>query len=110
MTEYFRRYHRYPVFTRAVVTLKEWAHPRQVTTQVTNISQGGIGLYTDVPLEQTTPVSVELAYPDIVGTGPGEHLQGRVASLLKQYDRYFMGIVFDEPLTHEHLMKILRWE
>jgi hypothetical protein len=105
-----RRYHRYQVFTKAVVTVRSREGSGRMTTQVNNISQGGIGLYIDVPLEKATPVSVELT--DLVNESrtDAEPLKGRVASLSKQMNHYFMGIAFDVPISYDHLMKLLQWD
>jgi len=88
MHENYRRYQRYSVSARALLTRRDTGSPERLTTQVTTISQGGMGFYASTPLEKTTPVSIEL----LIGNPVLEILDGKIASISSQGDNYFIGI------------------
>jgi c-di-GMP-binding flagellar brake protein YcgR len=107
MTTAFRRYHRYQIFAKAIVKAKYQSGKTMFESQVNNISQGGMGVYTDAPLMKSTPVFVELSFPPSDNAVEDTIIEGSVASLTEYDDRYFMGIVFDKVIPHENFMKII---
>ena len=106
----FRRFHRYQVFAKAVVKAKYESGQAMLESQVNNISQGGMGVYTESPLMKSTPVFVELSFPPSDNVMEETVIEGSVASLTEHDDHYFMGIVFDKVISHENFMKIINLE
>jgi len=102
MYENYRRYQRYSVSAKALITQRDTDSPETMTTQVTTISQGGMGFYAAVPLRKATPVKVEL----LIG-GPGmEILDGKIASICLEGNNYFVGIAFDRDIPYERFLEI----
>jgi hypothetical protein len=102
MHENYRRYQRYSVSARALLTRRDTGSPERLTTQVITISQGGMGFYASTPLEKTTPVSIEL----LIGNPGLEILDGKIASICSQGDNYFIGIAFDREIPYERFVEI----
>jgi len=100
----YRRYPRFSIFAKAVITRRDAGAPGKVDAMVNTISQGGMGFYSEVLLEKTTLVSVEL----MIGSSEGaETLEGRIASICPQGKDYFMGIAFDREISYERLAEIV---
>ena len=102
MYENYRRYQRYSISARALITPRDIGSPETLTTQVTTISQGGMGFYADVPLRKTTPVTVEL----LIGRPGMEILEGKIASISLEGNNYFVGIAFDRDIPYERFIEI----
>ena len=102
MYENYRRYQRYSVSASALLTRRDTHSPERLTTQVTTISQGGMGFYASTPLAKTTPVSIEL----LIGNPGLEILDGKIASICSQGDNYFIGIAFDREIPYERFVEI----
>jgi len=109
MAEGFRRYHRYQIIGEAVIIPRRESGLKPISSQVNNISQGGIGIYTDVPLEMSSEVRVKLLFLEDNLRGEENLLNGRVAFLSKNDDQYFLGISFDHAITYELFMKMINW-
>ena len=102
MHENYRRYQRYSVSAKALITRRDTESPETMTTQVSTISQGGMGFYAAVPLQKTTPVMVEL----LLGSPGMGILKGKIASISSQGNNYFVGIAFDSEIPHERFIEI----
>ncbi len=100
----YRRYPRFSVFAKAVITRRDAGSPGRLAAMVNTISQGGMGFYTDVFLEKATPVSVELLFGSSV---PADELDGKVASICSQGNDYFVGIAFDKEISYERLAEMV---
>jgi hypothetical protein len=100
----YRRYPRYTVNAKALITRRDKSSPEKLTAQVNTISQGGIGFYSDTFLGKSTPVTVELL---IDAVGRTEVLEGRIASICTQEQDYFVGISFDEAISEDRFEAIL---
>ncbi len=100
----YRRYPRFSIFAKAIIRRKDTGLPGKVNATVNTISQGGIGFYSEVLFEKTTPVLVELMISGFEGTGT---LEGRIASVCPQGKDYFMGIAFDREIPYERLAEIV---
>ena len=100
----YRRYPRYSVNARALITRRDESSPEKLTTQINTISQGGIGFYSDTFLGKSTPVTVELL---IDAAGRIEILEGKIASICTQEKDYFVGIAFDKAISEERFEEIL---
>ncbi|UCG78475.1 MAG: PilZ domain-containing protein [Nitrospirota bacterium] len=106
----YRRYHRYQVFATAVLTTKSLGRSKLLSTQVNNISQAGLGVYSTRPIMHSTKVMVELSFMSDDGGEEKELIEGSVASLVKEQDHYFVGIAFNNIIPHESFMKMIKQE
>ena len=100
----YRRYPRYSVNARALITSLNDSSSEKLTTQINTISQGGIGFYSNTFLEKSTPVTVELL---INAFGRIDILEGRIASICSQENDYFVGIAFDNAISEDRFADIL---
>ena len=100
----YRRYPRYSVNARALITRRDERFPEKLSTQINTISQGGIGFYSDTFLGKSTPVTVELL---IDAAGRIEILEGKIASICTQEKDYFVGIAFDKAISEDRFAEIL---
>jgi hypothetical protein len=96
-----RRYPRYALSARAVITGRQRNSAGRLATQVTNISLGGVGLYSDIFWEETTPVTVEF----LSGNSGKDIFDGRIASVSLEGDNYFMGVSFDREISYDRLSR-----
>lgn len=106
MNNNFRKYRRYSVSAQAVIRRRDVGSLEGLTTQVNNISQGGMGVYTNVHMEKATPVSVELLFhcPDGIGK---DIFLGRVASVSPLGKDFFVGIAFDTEISYDRFVEII---
>jgi hypothetical protein len=100
----YRRYPRFSILGKAVITRRDEGSPGRLTAMVNTISQGGMGFYTDVFFEKTTPVSVELLFDS---SDTADALPGRIASICSQGKDYFVGIAFDREIPYERLAEMV---
>ena len=106
MNDNFRRYRRYLVSGQAVIKGYDTRSPWGLTTQVNNISQGGMGVYTNVRMEKATPVSIELLFHCSNWIGK-DVLAGRVASVSSIGSDFFVGIAFDNEISYDRFEEII---
>ena len=99
----YRRYPRYSVNARALITRRDESSPEKLTTQINTISQGGMGFYSNTFLGKSTPVTVELL---VDAFGWIEIFEGKIASICSQEEDYFMGISFDEAISDDRFAAI----
>ncbi len=104
MTENYRRYKRYSICAKAVLTRQGDGSPERLTVQVNTISQGGMGFYTNVRLEKATPVSVELVLDP---PGGQDVFEGRIASICPQGNDYFTGVAFTSDISYDHFVGLI---
>jgi len=100
----YRRYRRYSVLARAMIVRRDDGSPGKLPAQINTISQGGLGFYTGVLLEKSTPVFVELLDSVFGGIGVFE---GRIASVCPVGDNYFTGVAFDTDISYERFVEII---
>ncbi|VAX32700.1 hypothetical protein MNBD_NITROSPIRAE02-844 [hydrothermal vent metagenome] len=117
MIQNLRRHHRYPILATAVVEVKNDKNPQPVEAMVSSISQSGMGVYSYVPLEKGTPVTIEVTFISVKGIKENDTAEGRVVWLSKMGKIYFVGIAFDEelnpvkqPRLYEHFFKVISWD
>jgi hypothetical protein len=103
--ENYRRYQRYSVSAKAVIRRQVAETQEGLTTQVSTLSQGGMGFYTDVLMEKATPVSIEFLFSALQGVKQ-EVLTGRIASVCSQEKDYFVGIAFDREISYDRFMEM----
>ena len=106
MLENYRKYQRYSVSAKAMIRRLSAEAQEEVTTQVNTISQGGMGFYTDVFMERSTPVSIEFLFGAFDGLEKGI-LTGKIVSVCSQEKDYFVGIAFDNEISYEHFVEII---
>lgn len=107
MYKEYRRYPRYPISTKAVITIRDEGSDENLTTQAITISQGGMGVYTNVFMYKATPVSVALLFHTSDGTPKSDIFNGRIASVCSQETDYFVGIAFDSEISYDRFIKII---
>jgi len=107
MYEKFRRYPRYQISTKAVLTSRNGGSSESLTSQVVTISQGGMGIYTNRHMEKATPVSVELLLHTHDGAATTDAFEGRIASVCSHEEDYFVGIAFDREIAYDRFMDII---
>jgi c-di-GMP-binding flagellar brake protein YcgR len=107
-----RRHKRIPLTGSAVLKLKDQDQSLHAMTR--DISISGIGLYSDIPLEDNMEVSLVINFISISGLIKTDSVGGRIVYVRKLEDIYFMGIEFDkeinqekQPFLYEHLQRIL---
>ncbi len=117
MIRNLRRHHRYPILATAVVEVKNDKNPEPIEAMVSSISQSGMGVYSYVPLEKGTPVTIEITFISVKGIKENDTAEGRVVWLSKMGKIYFIGIAFDEELNpvrqsrlYEHFWKVISWD
>ena len=106
MFENYRRYQRYSVSARAVIRTPTVESQEGITTQVSTLSQGGAGFYTNVPMEKATPVSIEFLFGAFQGMEK-DVLVGRIASVCPQGKDYFVGVSFEREISYDRFMEII---
>jgi len=86
-----------------------------IKTTTGNISLGGIGLYSDDPIEIDTNVSITIHFITTDGI-KSDTTRGRVTHNKKIGHVYFLGIYFNEeinpnkqPSLYEHIQNILTY-
>jgi len=109
MAEGYRKYHRYQIFGAALLIPRCTMKTKPIASRVNNISQGGMGLYTKIPLEMDTEVCVELSFLDAGDRGEKSVVNGKVASLAENDEQYFVGISFDTEISYDRFMKMISW-
>ena len=100
----YRRYPRYSVNARALITRRDVSSPEKLAAQINTISQGGIGFYSDTFLGKSTPVTVELL---VDAVGRTEIIEGKIASICSQEKDYFVGISFDKAISDDRFAAML---
>ncbi len=106
MFESFRRWQRFSISTKALIKRRDEGSPRGLIGQVTTISQGGMGFYTDILLEKATPVSIELLFQNLDGSKQ-DVIEGKIASVCSNGNDYFLGIAFDREISHDRFFGII---
>ncbi len=106
MFESFRRWQRYSISAKALIKRRDDGSPKGLIGQVTTISQGGMGFYTDILLEKSTPVSIELLLQAMDGSKQ-DVIEGRIASVCANGTDYFLGIAFDTEIPHDRFFGLV---
>ncbi|TAL24360.1 MAG: PilZ domain-containing protein [Nitrospirae bacterium] len=107
MSKGIRRYHRYPISTKAVLTIQDEGSHERLTAQVITISQGGMGVYANAVVKKAARVSVELLIPAGDGMTKEDIFEGRIASVCSQENDYFVGIAFNRAISYDRFVEII---
>jgi len=108
-----RRHKRYCITGSADLKYERLGQNQLIHALINDISLSGIGLYLDIPLEDTIDVSMVINFISSKGSINTEAINGRVVYTRKFEDVYFTGIQFHEeidfksqPSLYEHIKAI----
>ncbi len=108
-----RQHKRIPITGTATLKFENKGEFLSIQTIPGSISVGGIGLYSDDPIEIDTNVSITINFISIDGIR-NDSIEGCVIYTKNIGGIYFMGIEFNEeinpknqPLLYDHIQKIL---
>ena len=111
-----RRHKRVPITGTATLKFEDKGEIKSIQTMTVNISLGGIGLYSDDPIEDDTDVSITINFISVDGIKT-DSIEGCVVYNKNIGGIYFMGIQFNkelnsenQPALYEHIQKILIWD
>ena len=86
---------------------------QRINTLISDISLSGIGLYSDMPLEDNLDVSLSITFISSEGVIQTDAIEGHIVYIRKLEEVYFMGIQFHEeinlknqPSLYKHLQAI----
>jgi hypothetical protein len=108
MVEDRREYGRYPMFAVAEVTQKDRVALARLLTQVNNISEMGLGVYSDTYIESGAKISVQVEYQGTDGVMEKDSIDGMVAWVVPQDTLFYVGIVFEKELDPEEQPHLYR--
>ncbi len=110
-----RKYKRVPMTGTAIVKFENRGYVT-IKTTTGSISLGGIGLYSDDPIDIDTNVSITINFITVDGI-KSDSIKGCVKHNKKIGGIYFLGIYFSEeinpknqPSLYEHIQNILTWD
>ena len=108
-----RQHKRIPITGTATLKIENKGEFLSIQTSPGSIALGGIGLYSDDPIETDTNVSILINFISIDGIRTAS-IEGCVIFTRNIGGIYFMGIEFNEeinpenqPALYEHIQKIL---
>ncbi|MBI4685816.1 MAG: PilZ domain-containing protein [Nitrospirae bacterium] len=111
-----REYRRYPISATALFKVKKEKDTVQFETSISNISQSGLGVYSYVPIDEGTSVSIEITFIAINGFEQKDTLEGRVIHSSKLGGIYYTSVAFNQelnpvtqPFLYNHFWKIINW-
>ncbi len=107
MYKEFRRYPRYPISTKALITIQDGGTQKRLNSQVITISQGGMGVYTNIIMKKATQVSVQLLIHEHSGVKNEDIFEGKIASVCSQEKDFFVGIAFDKEIAYDRFIDII---
>lgn len=97
-----RRHKRYSVTGSAAVKYEFAGQSRVIHALITDISLSGVGLYLDVPLEDSIDVSLDISFLSSTGSIATDRVGGRIVYVKKFQNVYFTGIQFDEDISRNN--------
>jgi c-di-GMP-binding flagellar brake protein YcgR len=103
-----RRYTRVLITGIATLKFEEKEKVRSVQTVISNISLGGIGVYSYNPLELNKCVSMTVNFISGDGILKTDSISGHIRCHKKIDNTYFVGIRFNEELNAEHQPLLFR--
>lgn len=111
-----REHKRVPITGIATLKFENKGKIQSIQALPGSISLGGIGLYSDDPIEIDTNVLLTINFISIDGV-KNDSIEGHVIHYKNIGGTYFMGIQFNEeinsknqPSLYEYLQKILTWD
>ena len=117
MFEDKRLHRRYPLFAQVAIKRKSESEEAAIEGVASSISEGGLGVYTSVPIRIGTDISFDIDFLGAEGKKETDTVEGQVVWLSKQGDVYFVGIFFKEtlnpekhPKLHMHFHKVIKYD
>ncbi len=112
-----RKHKRIPIAAVATVKYKDKDKTRSLQAITGSISYGGVGLYSDYPIEDGNDVSVTINFISTEGAIEAVSIGGQVVYNKKVGNMYYCGIQFDEdvnqvnqPVLYRHIESALMWD
>jgi hypothetical protein len=110
-----RSYRRYSIFARADILMKNETKPVRIHTLVNSISEVGIGLYSNAPIERFAEISITIEFFNVEGKKENDSIDGKVVWLTRQDEMYYLGVFFNEeldaerqPHLHRHFHRVIK--
>lgn len=97
-----RRHKRYSVTGSAAVKYEFAGQSRVIHALITDISLSGVGLYLDVPLEDSVDVLLEISFLSNTGSIEADKVSGCIVYVKKFQSIYFTGIQFHEEISRNN--------
>lgn len=108
-----RRHKRVPITGNATLKFEDKGEIKSIQSLPGSISLGGIGLYSDDPIEDNTDVSITINFMSLDGIKT-DFIEGCVVYNKNIGEICFLGIQFNkelnpenQPALYEHIQKIL---
>ncbi|UCG78375.1 MAG: PilZ domain-containing protein [Nitrospirota bacterium] len=99
MADGTRKHQRYSYIATASLTVKGVKDDEPYTVMVHNISEGGIGVFFEKPLEIGAEVSIDVYFISKLGAEIKDRIDGKISGCIKRDDLYYIGISFHEELN-----------
>ncbi len=97
-----RKHSRYRLFAVAIIEAKGKKAETQVTAHIENLSESGMGVYVSKPVDNGTPVKIEIKFTNVMGKKMKDTITGKVAWHQEQGELHYLGLEFDEKLTSDN--------
>ena len=103
-----RKYHRYPIFARANIVVKNEIDSVARKTEVSSIAVSGLGVYSAELIGVGEEVSINIEVPGPKEEMKNDTIDGKVVWLSMKDDIYYLGIFFDEELNKDRQPNLYR--
>jgi Tfp pilus assembly protein PilZ len=103
-----RLWRRYPIFARVDIKISNESEETVIEGHLNSISEGGIGVYSAVPMKIGAEISMDIEFFGNEGKIENDTIEGKVAWLSKQGNIYFVGISFNETLNQDKQPKLYK--
>jgi len=103
-----RRFQRYRYIATARVS-REGREGPAVTVMVHNLSQAGMGIFSETPFEPGEDVSVTFNFITVEGEEVTDSVRGRITGVTEKEGLYYAGIAFRkelDPSNQPHLFEL----
>ena len=96
-----REYYRYSIFARANIVVKNEINSVAIKTEVSNIAETGLGVYSAEPIGLGSEVSINIEFLSTEEEMKNDTIEGKVVWLSMKDDIYYLGIFFDEEFNKD---------
>jgi hypothetical protein len=94
-----RRHKRYSITGSADLTYTIKGNNEVIHALISDIAISGIGLYSDILIEENVDVSLDIIFISSEGITKTDATEGRIVYIRQLKNIYFMGIEFHEEIT-----------
>ncbi len=108
---------RFPILATALIKVNSDRDAASFESMIANISHSGLGVYSYIPIEENTPVSIKITFHSIQELEHKDALEGRIVHSAKLGKIYYLGIKFNEelsrdqhPFLYNYLGEIVSWD